>query len=61
MKHNCPVFSSDNEEEIEITMCDNNCRTIFCMICDKEFYEDSSNTIKIGHDPECGISSDDND
>ncbi len=58
MSHLCPQVETEDENGIvEIMHCDNCCRTIFCAVCDKEYYEDGD-TLRGGHDPSCGVSSD---
>lgn len=36
-------------------LCDNDCKTLICSQCNKEYYIDSEGNIIEAHDPQCGI------
>lgn len=49
-------------KKISIVICDNDCHTYFCDNCNSYFYQDISGNWIVGHNPNCGVfSSDDED
>lgn len=51
----CPSCSYEIDfENDEIRICDNDCKTIICNNCNKDFYIDINNVVILGHSSNCG-------